>query len=127
MNSHLKKGHTFPDCKLIALRIVEEANWQGISFQRDKSDNIKLYCHGPDSFLVYATNSGYRWTITRCNVLGESGKHLVGSQNLPHNVTPNILWSPYKAAMIVPLIASTIAEMPIALNKILHQILEPFS
>ena len=42
INSHLKKGHTFPDPKLIALCIAEEANCWGISFQTDKSNNLKL-------------------------------------------------------------------------------------
>jgi hypothetical protein len=51
INSHLKKGHTFPERELVALRITEEANTRGISFQTDKSDDMKLYCHGPDSFF----------------------------------------------------------------------------
>ncbi len=127
INSHLKKEHTFPERELVALRIAEEANARGISFQMDKSDNMKLYCCGPDSFLVYATNSHYGWTVTRCNMLNESVEHLVGSPiSIPYNVTPSIPRSPYKAAMIVPLIASTIAETPMAWNKILWQILEPY-
>ena len=77
--------------------------------------------------MVYATNSNYGWTVTRCNVLEESVKHLVGSPtSIPCNVPPSISWSPYKVAMIVPLIAKTIAEMPMASNKVLRQILEPF-
>ncbi len=120
INSHLKMGHTFPDCKLIALHITEKANARGISFQTDKSDNMKLFCCGPNYFLVYATNSNYGWTVTRCNVLKESVEHLVGSPiSIPRNVTPNIPQSPYKAAMIVPIIASTIAETPMASNKVL--------
>ena len=125
INSHLKKGHTFPERELVALPIAEEANARGISFQTDKSDDMKLYCHGPDSFLVYATNSNYGWTGTRCNMLEESVEHLVGSPiSIPRNVTPSIPRSPYKAAMIVPLIASTIAETPMASNKVLWQILK---
>jgi len=127
INSHLKKGHTFPDRDLVALHITEEANFRGISFQTDKSDELKLYCHGPESFLVYATNSDYGWMVTRCNVLEESVEHLVGSPiSIPRNVPPSISRSPYKVAMIVPLIAKTIAEMPMASNKVLRQIIEPF-
>jgi hypothetical protein len=59
INCHFKKGHAFPDKDLIVLRIAEEANFCGISFQTDKSDELKLYCCGPDNFLVYATNSDY--------------------------------------------------------------------
>jgi hypothetical protein len=84
INSHLKKGHTFPDCELTALRITEEANCQGISFQMNKSDGLKLYCCGPDSFLVYATNSDYGWTVTRRHVIKESVKHLVGNLSPSH-------------------------------------------
>ncbi len=39
---------------------------------------------------------------------------------------PNIPWSPYKAAMLVLLIASTIVETPMASNKVLWQVLEPY-
>ena len=127
INSHLKRGHTFPDRDLVALCIAEEANFHGISFQTDKSDELKLYCRGPESFLVYATNINYGWTVTKCNVLKESVEHSVGSPiSIPRNVPPSIYWSPYKVAMIVPLIAKTIAEMPMASNKVLRQILEPF-
>ncbi len=52
INVHLKKGHNF-----IVLHIAEEANCCGISFQTYKSDELKLYCCGPDSFMVYATSS----------------------------------------------------------------------
>jgi hypothetical protein len=32
INSHLKKGHTFPESELVTLRIPEEANARGILF-----------------------------------------------------------------------------------------------
>jgi hypothetical protein len=47
---HLKKGHTFSDHNLIALRIAEEAKCRDISFQTDKTDKLKLYCRGPNFF-----------------------------------------------------------------------------
>jgi hypothetical protein len=50
INFHLKKGHSFPDKDLIVLRITEEANFRGISFPTDKSDELKLYCCGPKIF-----------------------------------------------------------------------------
>jgi hypothetical protein len=126
INFHLKKGHTFPDKDLIVLRIVEEANFCGISFQMDKSDKLRLYCCGPDNFLVYVTNSNYGWTVTRCSVLKEL-VDLVGSPiSIPRNVPPSNSWSPYKVVMVVPLIAKTIAEIPMASNKVLQQVLEPF-
>ena len=77
INFHLKKGHTFPDKDLIVLRIAEEASFCSISFQTDKSDELKLYCRGSDDLLVYPTNSNYGWTVTRCSVL-ERSDNLVG-------------------------------------------------
>lgn len=41
-------------------------------------------------------------------------------------MTPSIPQSPNKAVMIKLLIASTIAETPMALNQVLWQILEPY-
>ena len=48
---HLKLGHTFPERDLVVLRIAEEANYRGILFQTEKSDELKLYCCGPDRFF----------------------------------------------------------------------------
>ena len=90
INFHLKKGHTFPDRNLVVLRITEEANFHGISFQMDKSEELKLYCRGPDKFLVYATNSNYGWTVTRCSVLEESVTSVGSPISIPRNVTPSI-------------------------------------
>jgi hypothetical protein len=110
INSRLKKGQTFPDCIIIALCIAEEVNYRGICFQTDKSNKMKLYCCGPELFLVYVMISDTSgWTITRCQVLEEADKHMVGSPHLPPDVNLKIPLSPYKAAMIVLLIAKTIA------------------
>jgi len=111
INSLLKGGHTFPDCNLVALRIAEEANFRGILFQMDKSDELKLYCCGPESFLVYAMRINYGWTVTKCNVLEESVEHTVGSPiSIPRNVTPSISRSPYNVKMIVPF--SLLKQLP---------------
>ena len=109
----LKQGKTFPYCDIIALCVAEKANYWGISFQTGKSDKLKMYCCGTELFLVFATNSDMSgWTITRCQVLEEADQHMVGSPHLPPEVSTTIPWSLYKAAMIVPLIAKMIAEMP---------------
>jgi hypothetical protein len=76
---------------------------------------------------VYATNSDYGWTVTRCSVLKRTGDSAVGSPiSIPHNLPRTIARSPYKVSMVVPLIAKTIAETPIASNKVLCQVLELF-
>ncbi len=125
--SRLKLGQTFPERGLIVLRIAEEANHRGINCRTDKSDNMKLHCRGEDSFLVNATNSDRGWTITRCQVLEEEGEQRVlGSPTVPPVLSTKTPCLPYKASYIVPLIEKTIAETPMASNKVLHQILEPF-
>ena len=62
------------------------------------------------------------WTITKCNVLVQQGdqplREITTSKSLPR--------SPYKVSYILPLIAKTIAETPMASNKVLRQVLEPF-
>ncbi len=109
------------------LGIAEEANYRGISFQTEKSDELKLYCRGPNGFLVYATNSDYGWMVTRCSVLERTDNSAVGSPiSIPHNMPRTIARSPYKVSMVVPLIAKTIAETPMASNKVLRQVLAPF-
>jgi hypothetical protein len=126
INFHLKMGHTFPDRDLVVLRIAEEETYCGILFQTEKSDELKLYCRGPDGFLVYATNSDYGWTVTRCSVLKRSDNAVGSPISTPHNLPRTISRSPYKVSMVVPLIAKIIAETPMALNKVLCQVLELF-
>jgi len=127
--SRLKLGQKFPDRDIITLHVAEEANYWGILFHTDKSNAMKMYCRGLGLFLVYATISDTSgWTITRCQVVLEKNdaQHMaVSSPTVPptKNKLPR---SPYKAAMIVPLIAKMIAETPMASNKVLRQILEPY-
>jgi hypothetical protein len=62
------------------------------------------------------------WAITKCDVLVQQGdqplQEITTSKSLP--------CSPYKVLYILPLIAKTIAETPMASNKVLRQLLEPF-
>ncbi len=76
--------------------------------------------------MVYATNSNYGCTVTRCSVLERSDDGVGSPISIPHNVPRTISRSPYKVAMVVPLIAKTIAETPMASNKVLRQVLKPF-
>ncbi len=75
---------------------------------------------------MYATNSNYGWTVTRCSVLKRSEDAVGSPISIPHNPPQTISRSPYKVSMVVPLIAKTIAEMPMASNTVLRQVLEPF-
>ena len=56
--------------------------------------------------------------------LRKTAQHVVVSPTVLQNT--KLPCSPYKAAMIVPLIAKTIAETPMASNTVLRQILEPY-
>jgi len=62
------------------------------------------------------------WRITKCEVLVEQGdqpvQEITTSTSLPR--------SPYKVSYILPLIAKMIAETPMASNKVLCQVLEPY-
>ena len=121
LSARLQVGHTFPESSLVKLRVAEEANHRGIYFSLHKSDEMRLVCKG-DGFFVQASNSDMGWTITKCEVLVQQGdqplREITTSKSLPR--------SPYKVSYILPLIAKTIAETPMASNKILRQVLEPF-
>jgi hypothetical protein len=83
---------------------------------------MRLICKGKGSFFVHASNLDIGWSITKCEVSVEQGDQPVRgcttSTTFPR--------SPYKVSYIIPLIAKTIAETPMASNKVLHQILEPY-
>jgi hypothetical protein len=83
---------------------------------------MRLICKGEGSFFIQASNSDMGWTITKCGVLVQQGdqplREIATSKSLPR--------SPYKVSYILPLIAKTIAETPMASNKVLRQVLKPF-
>ncbi len=56
-------------------------------------------------------------------LLVEQGDQLVGGST----TSTTLPRSPYKVSYILPIIAKTIAETPMASNKVLRQILEPYS
>jgi len=120
--AHLKLGQTFPESSLVKLRITEEANHWGIYFSVHKSNEMRLKCKGKGSFFVHASNLDIGWSITKCEVLVEQG-----DQPVPGFTTSTTLSRlPYKVSYIIPLITKTIAETPMASNKVVHQILEPY-
>ena len=83
---------------------------------------MRLICKGKGSFFIQASNSDMGWNITKCDVLVQQGdqplREITTSKSLPR--------SPYKVSYNLPLIAETIAETPMAANKVLRQVLEPF-
>jgi hypothetical protein len=117
--SRLKLGQTFPESSLVKLCVAEEANHRGIYFSVQKSDDMRLVCTGEGSFCVHASNSDIGWSITKCEVLVEQGDQPVQGFTSMSTTLPR---SPYKVAYVIPLIAKTIAETPMASNKVLHSI-----
>ncbi len=84
-----------------------------------KDNNRQLYCTGP-GFLIYASHSVRKgWLVTRCEICDtESAIDTQPSTNQHGS------HSPFQTNMIVPLIATTIAKTPMALNKVVRMILE---
>ena len=121
----LRVGLTFPNREIILLRVAEEANLRQLYFSTVKSDAAKLVCRGRDDFFVYATNSlADGWRITKCNVRVEDVSNREQPPS-PEKTGPEKR-SPYKAAWIVPLIAPTIADTPMASGQVLQSLLAPY-
>jgi hypothetical protein len=84
-----------------------------------KSDDCQLNCAGP-GFKIYASHSVKKgWIVTRCEICETE---LAGATQ--PNINQHSSCSPYRTNMIVPLIATTIAEMPMVPNKLMRKILE---
>ncbi len=66
--------------------------------------------------MVYANNSvADGWKIMKCNVRVEENSDMLNNESTTTPEKPVLeKQSPYKAAWIVPLIASTIADTPMA-------------
>jgi hypothetical protein len=116
--AHLERGHLFPDQDLVLLRVSKEANFHGIHYTLKKSNDCQLYCTGP-GFLIYASHLVTKgWLITRCEICDTES-----ASNTQPNTHQHGSCSPFWTNMIVSLIATTIAEMPMVSNKVLRKIL----
>ena len=124
----LRVGLTFPNQEIILLRVAEEANLRHLYFSTVKSDSAKLLCRGKHGFLVYANNSvADGWKIMKCNVRVEENSDVHNNESTTTLEKPLFeKRSPYKAAWIVPLIAATIADTPMALAQVLQSLLAPY-
>jgi hypothetical protein len=86
-----------------------------------KGDNRQLYCTGP-GFLIYASHSVRKgWLVTRCEIHDTES-----AIDMQPNTNQHGSCSPFQTNIIVPLIASTIANAQMASNKVLRKILEPY-
>ncbi len=119
--AHLERGHSSPDQDLVLLCTSKEANFCGIHYTVKKSDNCQLNCAGP-GFKIYASHSIKKgWIVTRCEIYQTES----AGATQP-NINQHSSCSPYRTNMIVPLIPTTIAEMPMVPNKLMRKILKPY-
>jgi hypothetical protein len=114
--AHLERGHLFHDRDQVLLHVSEEANFCGIHYTVKKSDNRQLYCTSP-GFLIYASHLVTKgWLVTRCEIYDTES-----AGDTQPNTHQHGSCSPFRTNMIVPLIATTIAKIPMVLNKVLRK------
>jgi hypothetical protein len=109
------------------LRIAEEANLRGISYKTTRSKICQFQCYGY-LFVVEANNTEYAqgFCVTVCSV-----QHGNDYTNLPqnagqYNVPLEKYYSPFKTAMVVPLILGMITDNPGCTNKTLRGFLKGY-
>jgi hypothetical protein len=86
-SNRLLVGHTFPDVHVLQLRVAEEANLRGISFQTVRCEIRQLRCYGYN-FAVEANNREYEhgFIVTLCCVrLGDDYTSFL-RQKLPNGI-----------------------------------------
>jgi hypothetical protein len=111
----------FPDWDVVLLRISKEVSFCGIHYTVKKDNNRQLHCTGP-GFLIYASHSVRKgWLVTRCETCDTES-----AIDMQPNTNQHGSHSPFRTNMIIPLIATTIAKTPMALNKVLRMTLEPY-
>jgi hypothetical protein len=120
--THLERDHLlFPDRDLVLLCIFEEASFCGTHYTVKKGNDCQLYCTSP-GFLIYAAHSVRKeWLVTRCEIFDTES-----AIDMQPNTNQHGSCSPFRTNMIIPLIATTIAKTPMASNKVLRMILEPY-
>ena len=123
--NRLKVGDTFPDIDLLKLRVAEEANLRGISFHITRSEIRQLRCYGY-KFVVEANNTEYAqgFVVTVCSVRNGDDYTNMPTHANQYNVPQERYYSPYKKAMVAPLILTMIADNPGCTNKTLRSLLK---
>ena len=125
--NRLEVGHTFPDVHVLQLRIAEEANLRGISFQTTRSEIRQLRCYG-FCFVVEANNreSEQGFIVTVCSVRPGDDYSNIPPAAARFNIPLDRYFTPFKTVMLVPLILGLIADNPGCTNKTLRGFLKPY-
>jgi hypothetical protein len=111
--NRLQVGHTFPDIKLLKLQIAKEANLRGIRYKTTRSKIRQIRCYG-FLFVVEANNTEYAqgFCMMVCSVRHDDDYSNLPQNAAKYNVPLEKYCSPFKTAMVVPLILGMIADNP---------------
>jgi hypothetical protein len=123
----LRVGDTFPDIDTLKLCIAEEANLRVIGFMTTRSKVRQVQCYG-HMFLVAANNtdSSNGFMVTACSVRHGDNYSNLRQQVEKYNVEQEKHCSPFKSAMVVPVILGLILDNPGCTNKTLRGYLKAY-
>jgi hypothetical protein len=66
----LLEGHTFPDKKIVLMKIVEEANLYGVRIKIIWSDGLQVDARGlngdPFHVVAFYGTTAFKWKVTKC-------------------------------------------------------------
>jgi hypothetical protein len=119
-NGRLEVNHTFPDKKILSMRVAEEANLRGVKLFCAWSDLCDIMCTGSRFCVIAHHTEKNGWTVSvanvrECDELGPAALNLdTGTEKLT---------SPFRTKWIVPLILPIILESPTISNKNLRSAL----
>ncbi len=111
----------------LKLGITEEANLQRIGFMTTRSEVRQVQCYG-HMFVVKANNtdSSNGFMVTACSVRHGDDYSNLQQQLEKYNVEQEKHCSPFKSAMVVPVILGLISDNPGFTNKTLRGYLKAY-
>ena len=122
-------GQSFPSRDIIMLRTAEEANLRGIHVVVHKSDKHTFKADGYQFYVNASNTESVGWKISSCRTReGDAGVDVLTQSDPPSpGADQRAGRTPFKVKWLVPLIYATIAEAPMASNKMLKAILLPYA
>ena len=109
------------------MRVAKEANLRGILFHTTRIEIRQLRCYGY-KFVIEVNNTEYAhgFVVTVCSVRNGDDYTNMPQQSFQYNRPQERYYSPFKTAMVVPLILSLIAGIPGCTNKTLRGFLKGY-
>jgi hypothetical protein len=123
--SRLKVGQTFPNKELLKLHVAKEANCRGINFYMPCNEVRQYKAYG-EMFAVEANNNEMTngFYVSICSV--RDGDDFSGLDTGKVDSKGEKGKTPFRSAMIVPLILRVVAVDPAVTNKSLRFFLEQY-